>query len=121
LVGGAILVVAALMVALLDEIFGRSLSMGDLRTLAQMTMVMAACLAISVALNPIGALIIAAEKFTFLRLLEMAVHIGSTALIVVLLQQGFGPVMAVACSGGTLVVMATTKLAYARWVLRANI
>ena len=114
LVGLAILAVAVVMIGAMPRIFSQRMSAAEIEQLQSMFIVAAVATALTIALNPVGALIAARERFVFMRTLEMAMQLASTSLIWVLLSRGMGPLMVVTVSYGALVAASGIKLVYAR-------
>lgn len=121
LVGLAILAVAAVMIGLMPRIFSRRMSGDEMHLLQSMFTVAAIATACTIALNPVGALVTAREKFVFLRTLEMTMLLASTSLMWVLLRNGMGPLMVVTVSYGSLITAAVAKCVYVRIVLGETI
>lgn len=112
--GGLVVVGAIALVFLVPVLFSQSLAFDERRDLASMVLILGAGTAVTIATNPIGAVVNAYERFVFLRLLETLANILATAVTVVLLIQGFGPVMVVAVMASSLVLMAAMKAVYVR-------
>lgn len=121
IVGLAILVAAALVIALMPRIFSSSMTRGELELLQAMFLIAAVATAMTISLNPVGALVYASERFIFIRMLEMTVHVASTMLMYVLLQYGMGALMVVAVSYGSLVAASAVKFLFARFALHERI
>jgi O-antigen/teichoic acid export membrane protein len=112
---GALVVAGAFaLVLLVPALFGRSLGIGEQHDLAAMVLILGFGTAATVATNPVGAVVNAYERFVFLRVLETLANLVATAVTVVLLIEGFGPVMVVAVMAASLVATAVAKAVYVR-------
>ncbi|MBC5784868.1 oligosaccharide flippase family protein [Ramlibacter sp. USB13] len=121
LVGVGVVVVASGFFFAVPHIFSAKVSPQELDLLKVMFAIAAGTTAFTVAFNPVGALISARERFVFLRLLEMAVTVASTLIVLILLRRGMGALMAVAVSYGALLTAVLIKFLYAQFVLKEKI
>jgi O-antigen/teichoic acid export membrane protein len=120
LVGLAILAIGGLMIGLMPRIFAARMDQGELELLRSMLAVAAVATALTIALNPVGALVYSRERFVFLRTLEMVTHIVATVVMYVLLMSGMGALMVVAVSYGSLVAASGAKWLFATIVLKES-
>lgn len=120
LLGLVILAIAGLMLGLIPQIFAARMEQSEVALLQSMLAVAAVATALTIALNPVGALVYARERFVFLRSLEMTTHIAATVVMYVLLMNGMGALMVVAVSYGSLVIASGAKWLFAMIVLRES-
>lgn len=107
--------------ALAPQLFGGSLVPAQIDLIQKMILGVGAGAVALVAFNPLGALISAAERFVFLRTLEIVATVGSTLLTIVLLSRGYGALMVVMVMSGTLIVQVVARLIYVVTVLRVPV
>lgn len=117
IVGLLILGMAAILIALSPRIFSTSTTVSEQALMQSMLLVAAVATAVTVALNPIGALVYARERFVFIRTLEMTTNVLSTTTIYVLLQHGMGALMVITVSYGSLIAASLVKVLYVRFGL----
>lgn len=119
--GGLVVVATVGLHALTPKLFGGSLTSPQIVLLQQMILAAGAGAAVMVAFNPLGALISAAERFIFLRGLEIVTAIGSTVLTIILLWRGYGALMVVMVMSGALVFQVIARLVYVILALRVPV
>ena len=114
-IGGLVLLAAAVAILCVPPIFGDTMAPSTLRTLQLMFVPLGISTAVVVAGNPLKAVLVAHERFVFLRLSEMAVVVLATVANVVVLLLGGGvlAVVVVSSCGG---VCATA----AKWLAIRN-
>lgn len=112
--GGLVVAAAFATVFVVPVLFDKSLGMTEQHDLAAMVLILGLGTAITIATNPVGAVVNAYERFVFLRVLETLANLLATAITVFLLMRGFGPVMVVAVMASSLVAMAAAKALYVK-------
>lgn len=119
--GGLVVFATAAVHALTPKLFGASLTGPQIELLQQMVIAVGAGATVMVAFNPLGALISAAERFVFLRGLEILTAVGSTLLMIALLWRGYGALMVVIVMSGALVFQVAARLVYVVLALRVSV
>ena len=120
---GLLCIVGGVLLRQLAEVlFAGSLSGAELALVQEMILVATLGAVITVSTSPVGAVITTRERFVFLRLLEIVVHVFSTLLIVVMLSYGYGPLMVVSVmtAGAAAAVIAKIFYAISRLELRVR-
>lgn len=119
--GLAVLLLALAFSALAGPVFGGSNTPGQVALLRSMIVINGAGAAVLIAFNPFGALLSAAERFVFLRGLEIASTIVAMLVLVAVLRAGYGPVEVVAVTAGFTALQALLRPVYAVLHLRVRL
>jgi len=119
--GLAVLVLGLGLHAMAEPLFAATIGQLEILLLQDMFLALLAGAVIVIALNPVTALIAASERFVFLRILEIVASIVSTALIVILLAQGFGALMVVIVMACSSVGQVAIRIVYARRYLHMRL
>lgn len=120
-VGGLILLATLGLSALVEPLFMATTAPEQLDMLRRMVLMTGGGAAVLVALNPFGALLSATESFVFLRIMEIAVTVLSTLVMVLVLLSGGDAVGVVAVTASSTAIQGLMRLGYAVVVLRVRV
>lgn len=114
LLGLLVLAGTAGLMGLVASVFSVSMGSDEVAKLREMIAITGLGAAALVASNPVTALLFAAERFVFLRGMEIAASILSAVVIVALLHHGFREVMVVSVMAGGMITQVALRVLYLR-------
>lgn len=116
-IGGGVLLAAGVLMACVPIVFGETLGQAQWQTLQWMLVPLALSTAVVVAGNPLNAVLVARERFIFLRSLELVAFVAVTLASVLVLLWGGGVLAVVVVSSAGAVVTTLAKWLMVRYRL----
>jgi O-antigen/teichoic acid export membrane protein len=113
LLGFFVLLAGGILFYSLDNLFGKTLSFTEIHDLKMMTLIIVFNAFLTVVFNPVGAYLIAKQKFIFLNGTIILLRVFTTLMLVIILYAGYGAVAVVFVTAVLNFLYLSVKIFYA--------